>query len=60
MRLLIIGDTHAAWHRLYDGIHQAFREHAIQAAIQVGDFGFFKQYEPTPLGHGDRFRVLPT
>lgn len=56
MKLLVIGDAHAAWHRLYDGIHQAFREHAIEAAIQVGDFGFFKQYERVPLGHGDRFR----
>lgn len=52
MRILFIGDTHAAWHRLYDGILKAFYEHKIQAAIQVGDFGFFKQYAPTPLGHG--------
>lgn len=52
-----VGDTHAAWHRLYDGVHLAFREHDIQIAIQVGDFGFFKKYEPFPLGHGYHFRL---
>lgn len=56
MKILFIGDTHAAWHRLFDGVNQAFREHHIQAAIQVGDFGFFKQYAPTPLGHGKGLR----
>ncbi len=56
MKILIIGDTHATWHRLYDGITQAYAEHHVEAAIQVGDFGFFKQYAPIPLGHGGSFR----
>jgi predicted phosphodiesterase len=56
MRIALLGDTHAAWHRLHDAVHQAFHEHGIELAIQVGDFGFFKKYDPTPLGNSDNFR----
>jgi predicted phosphodiesterase len=56
VKVLVIGDTHAAWHRLYDGVQQAFRDHEVEAAIQVGDFGLFKQFEPHPLGDAGRFR----
>jgi predicted phosphodiesterase len=52
MKILVIGDTHAAWHRLFDGVIQACVQHDVQVAIQVGDFGFFKQYAPIPLGNG--------
>lgn len=57
MKVLFIGDAHAAWHRLYDGLQQAHREHAVQAAIQVGDFGFFKLHSPNPLGDSRGFRL---
>lgn len=56
MKILFIGDTHAAWNRLYDGVLRAIAEHNVQVAIQVGDFGFFKKYAPTPLGHPNCLR----
>ena len=60
-KILFLGDTHAAWHRLVDGIASVVRREHIDIAIQVGDFGFFKQYAPTPLGAATSFRLaVPT
>lgn len=60
-KILFLGDMHAAWHRLADGIATvAAREH-IDLAIQVGDFGFFKPYAPAPLGTKSVFSLsVPT
>ena len=59
--ILFLGDLHAAWHRLVDGIAAVAARERIDLAIQVGDFGFFKQYAPHPLGAGSAFRLaVPT
>ncbi len=60
-RILFLGDTHAAWHRLVDGITLAVAREQIDLAIQVGDFGFFKAYAPAPLGTRSVFHLaVPT
>lgn len=56
MRILFLGDTHAAWHRLDGIIKICTRDFGVSVAIQVGDFGFFKQYAPNPLGNAGLFR----
>jgi predicted phosphodiesterase len=56
-RILLLGDCHAAWHRLLDGVATVVARDSIDLAIQVGDFGFFGQYSPAPLGGGSAYRL---
>jgi len=42
MKVLILGDAHGQWWNVLDAVHDAYERFAIGAAIQVGDFGFFK------------------
>jgi predicted phosphodiesterase len=58
MNILVLGDCHTAWHRLIDAVDRAVAEHGIAAAIQVGDFGFFRQQAEMLLrGWRGRFPV---
>lgn len=56
MKLLFIGDVHASWQRLYDGVHRVCREHDVQAAIQVGDFGFLGRFVESIFAGDGGFR----
>jgi predicted phosphodiesterase len=42
MRVLIIGDVHGEHERLREVLRQAQTDYRIGAAIQVGDFGFYR------------------
>lgn len=42
MRILIVGDVHGQHRKLAAGLRKAQAEFRIAAAIQVGDFGFYK------------------
>jgi hypothetical protein len=42
MRVLIVGDVHGQHRRLAERLRQAQADFRISAAIQVGDFGFFR------------------
>jgi len=57
MRVLIIGDVHGQHEKLAEVLQRAQADYRIEAAIQVGDFGFF----PEPLARlreaGIRFAV---
>ena len=44
MRFLIAGDSHGEFQTLTDVIRNSVNGFGIDAVIQVGDFGFFKQY----------------
>ncbi len=43
MRVLIVGDIHGQFRELADVLCQVQSDYGIEAAIQVGDFGFFKE-----------------
>jgi predicted phosphodiesterase len=57
MNLMFIGDVHACWHRLYDGISRITRVHDVRAAIQVGDFGFFSRFSASHFGRNGSFHL---
>jgi predicted phosphodiesterase len=42
MRVLIVGDVHGQHQKLAESLRQAQTDFRIAAAIQVGDFGFYK------------------
>jgi predicted phosphodiesterase len=42
MRILIVGDVHGQHRKLAESLQQAQTDFRIAAAIQVGDFGFYK------------------
>jgi predicted phosphodiesterase len=42
MRILIVGDVHGQHQQLAESLRQAQADFRIAAAIQVGDFGFYK------------------
>jgi len=42
MRILIVGDVHGQHRKLAEALRQAQADYRIEAAIQVGDFGFYK------------------
>lgn len=42
MRVLIVGDVHGQHQKLAEALRQAQADYRIEAAIQVGDFGFNK------------------
>jgi predicted phosphodiesterase len=54
MRLLLLGDSHGHLELLHRAVTEAQELHGIDAAIQVGDFGFFasifEQYRRRGLG----------
>ncbi|HOW65242.1 MAG TPA: metallophosphoesterase [Candidatus Paceibacterota bacterium] len=57
MRVLIVGDVHGQHQRLAESLRQAQANFRITAAIQVGDFGFYRdQMEHTRMD-GVRFPV---
>lgn len=43
MRVLVIGDVHGRHHELVEVLRQAQTDFGIAAAIQVGDFGFYRE-----------------
>jgi hypothetical protein len=53
MRVLIIGDVHGQHEKLAGALQQAQADFRIEAAIQVGDFGFY----PNLLGAASTARV---
>ena len=42
MRVLIVGDVHGQHRKVAEGLRQAQTDFRVAAAIQVGDFGFYK------------------
>ena len=42
MRILFIGDVHGMHRQLADSLRQVQTDYRIEAAVQVGDFGFYK------------------
>jgi predicted phosphodiesterase len=53
MRVLIVGDVHGQHGKLAEALRQAQADYRIEAAIQVGDFGFYKNQ----LGAASKARV---
>lgn len=47
MKIALIGDVHGDFALLEELLRQACAEQEIQAAVQVGDFGFFEDRLPT-------------
>jgi len=57
MRVLIVGDVHGDFAGLAECLEWAVAEHAVAAAIQVGDFGFFRDRMEEWLTRRRRFAV---
>jgi len=57
MRLLIVGDVHWQHEKLAKMLRQARADYRIEAAIQVGDFGFHRQCLAQLKWEGRRFPV---
>jgi predicted phosphodiesterase len=57
MRVLIVGDVHGQHQKLAESLRQAQADFRIAAAIQVGDFGFYKNLLFQARDEGIRFPV---
>jgi len=57
MRVLIVGDVHGDFAGLAECLEWAVAEHAVSAAFQVGDFGFFRERMEAWLARRQRFVV---
>jgi hypothetical protein len=57
MRVLIVGDVHGQHQKLAESLRQAQTDFRISAAIQVGDFGFYKDLMTHAREVGLRFPV---
>jgi predicted phosphodiesterase len=57
MRVLIVGDVHGQHEKLAASLRQAQADFRIAAAIQVGDFGFYKDRMTQACEEGLRFPV---
>ncbi len=57
MRVLIVGDVHGQHRELAGALRQAQADFRIEAAIQVGDFGFYPNLLGAAHGMGVRFPV---
>jgi predicted phosphodiesterase len=57
MRVLIVGDVHGQHEKLAASLRQAQADFRIAAAIQVGDFGFYKDPMTQAREEGLRFPV---
>jgi hypothetical protein len=57
MRVLIVGDVHGQHRRLADSLGQVQDAYRIAAAIQVGDFGFYRDLIASARTAGIRFPV---
>jgi len=57
MRVIVIGDVHGQYRELADVLRQAQTDFGVAAALQVGDFGFFREPMAQLRRNGIRFPV---
>jgi hypothetical protein len=57
MRVLIVGDVHGQHQKLAESLRQAQTDFRIAAAVQVGDFGFYKNLMMPAREESIRFPV---
>lgn len=57
MRILIVGDAHGRHPQLAEGLRQAQADFRVAAAIQVGDYGFYRDRMARAREEGLRYPV---